>query len=158
MTIHSRVLSSIFLYLLSISFYLPFPLLLFLLEVLADHAVHRVQQRLLLDTHALGEFTQIGGAQYLIGNHSDALHDAADGLRALHGIGHALHRQTRLKRNEVRLVLFDIVLQLLGRVLLGKRVGVVAIGQEQHLDVHTLGQEHVGASHGGMDTGLITII
>ena len=54
--------------------------LLLVLDILPYHAVHRVQQGLLLDAHAQGEFAEIGGAQYLVGNDGDALHDASDGL------------------------------------------------------------------------------
>ena len=43
-------------------------------------------------------------------------------------------------------------------MLLGKGVGVVAIRQEEHLDVHALGQQHIGTSHGSMNTRLVAII
>ena len=48
---------------------LALTLLFLLLDVLAYHAVHRVQQRLFLDAQSLREFTKIGRAQYLIRNH-----------------------------------------------------------------------------------------
>ena len=137
---------------------IPLGLFLLLLTVLGYHAVHRVEQRLLLDVQALGQFTEIGRAQYLVGNQRDAPHDAADGLRALHGVGDALHRLTRLKGDEVGRVLLDILLEFLGGMLSGKRVGVVAVGQQQHLQIHAFLEQHVGTAHGSMDTRLVAII
>ena len=55
-------------------------------------------------------------------------------------------------------MLLDILLELLGGMLAGKRVGVVAIGQQQHLHIHTFLQQHIRTTHGGMDTSLITIV
>ena len=52
----------------------------------------------------------------------------------------------------------NIVLELLRGMLAGKGVGVIAIGQEQHLDIHTLLQQHIGTTHSGMDTSLIAIV
>ena len=98
--------------------YFSLSFLSFFLNLLADHPVHRVEQCLLLDTHTLGEFAEVGGAQDLVWYDGDALHDATDGLGALHGIGHIFHRQTGLEGNEVRGILLDIVLKLLSRMFL----------------------------------------
>ena len=43
-------------------------------------------------------------------------------------------------------------------MLATERVGVVTIGQQQYLDVHALLQQHVGTTHGCMNTSLITIV
>ena len=51
-----------------------------------------------------------------------------------------------LELDEVCLVRFDIVAELLRRVLLRETVGVVAVRQQQNLHVHTLGQQHVDAA------------
>ena len=52
----------------------------------------------------------------------------------------------------------DIVSELLCGMLAGKRIGIIAIGEEQHLDVHSLRQEHISTTHGGMDTRLVAIV
>ena len=43
-------------------------------------------------------------------------------------------------------------------MLFGKAVGVVAIGQQQHLHVHIFCQQHVGASHGCVYACLIAVV
>ena len=43
-------------------------------------------------------------------------------------------------------------------MLPGKRVGVVAVGQQQHLDVHALLEQHIRTAHRRMDTSLVTIV
>ena len=58
----------------------PLPFFFLLFDVLTDHAIHRVQERLLLDTHTLRQFTEICRTQDRVGNDRDALHDAADSL------------------------------------------------------------------------------
>ncbi len=63
-----------------------------------------------------------------------------------------------LKGDEVCLILLDIVFQFLSRVFPAERVGIVAIGQEQHLDVHPLCQQHIGTTHGSMDTRLVAVV
>ena len=106
----------------------------------------------------MGKIAEVGGAQNLVWNHGDTLHNTTDSLGAFHGVCDVLYRESALEGNEVGLVLLDIAFQFLRRMLACKRVGVVAIRQQQHLDVHPLLQEHVRASHGSMDTSLITII
>ena len=105
------------------------PLLLFLLDVLTDHTVHRVQQRRLLDAETLGEFTEIGGAQDLVRDDGDALHDATDGLRALHGVNDTVHRQTCLKRDEVRGVFLNMLLELRSGVFATEGIRVITVRQ-----------------------------
>ncbi|MPM87552.1 hypothetical protein SDC9_134651 [bioreactor metagenome] len=40
----------------------------------------------------------------------------------------------------------------------GKRVGVVAIGQQHHFDVHTLFEQHIDTADGSLDARHITVI
>ena len=68
------------------------------------------------------------------------------------------HREMGFEGDEVSLMFLDILFQFLRRMLTGERVWVVAVGQEQHLDVHALSQQHVGTAHGGMDTSLVTVV
>ena len=51
-----------------------------------------------------------------------------------------------------------ILPEVLCRVLACKRVGVVAVGQQQHPDVHALCKQHVSASQCGMDAGLVAVV
>ena len=55
-------------------------------------------------------------------------------------------------------MLLDILSELLCRMLAGKRVGIVAIGQHQHLDIHTLGQQHVSTTNGSMNARLVAVV
>ena len=55
-------------------------------------------------------------------------------------------------------MVFDILLELLGSMLPGKRVWIVTVGEEQHFNVHTFLQQHVRSTHGGMDTSFVTVI
>ena len=59
--------------------------------------------------------------------------------------------------DEIDLVVLQVLLELRGRVLAGKAVGVIAVGEEQELDVHTFGQEHVDASFTGMDACVVAV-
>ena len=43
-------------------------------------------------------------------------------------------------------------------MLFGKGVRVITVGQQQHLDIHAFGQQHIRASHGSMDSRLVAII
>ena len=69
-----------------------------------------------------------------------------------------MQQHVSLKLYKVLLVVVDILFELLHRVLACKTVGVIAVGQHQHLYVHTLGKQHVGTTHCRMDTGLITVV
>ena len=51
----------------------------------------------------------------------------------------------------------EILLILGGVVLAGKAVGVVAVGQQQQLYVHPLGQEHVDTALAGVDAGFVAV-
>ena len=55
-------------------------------------------------------------------------------------------------------MVFDILLELLGCMLAGKRVWIVTVREEQHFNVHTFLQQHVRSTHGGMDTSFVTVI
>ena len=157
-----RQRSFLLLWLLRLLSLLPFQfsgvVLFLILNTPADVFVHLGNEGLLLHVDTMGKVGDIGRTQYLVGDHRDALHYAADGLTTLHGVANILNRQPTLEGDKVRLVLLDIAFQVIGRVLTGKRVGVVAIGQQQHFDIHALSQQHVGASHGSVDTSLITIV
>ena len=52
----------------------------------------------------------------------------------------------------------NVLLECGGAASLGKAVGVLAVGQQEHLYVHTLCQKHVYTSQGGFYTGLISVI
>ena len=52
----------------------------------------------------------------------------------------------------------DKLTELAGAPRTGKRVGILTIGQEHHLDVHLLLEEHIDSTDRRLDTGGITII
>ena len=127
-------------------------------ESTSNILIHLGNKGLLLHVNTMGKVRDIGGAKNLIGNHGDTLHNTANSLRAFHRVCDVLYCQSALEGDEVGLVLLDIALQFLRRVFACKRVGVVTIRQQQHLDIHTIFQEHIRTSHSRMDTSLITII
>ena len=47
----------------------------------------------------------------------------------------------------------------LGRIMFaGKRVRVVSVGQEAHLNIHAFFQQHVNTSYRSLDAGCITVV
>ena len=135
--------------------------LLFLLGVIyitTNEGVHRVYQSLLVDAETVGTFVDICVACNLVGDYRHAAHYTRYRLGALDRVVHSLEHHFRLKTDEIGLVFLNIFLELLSRMFAREAVGVVAIGQKQHLDVHSLRQEHVGTAHCGMDASLVTII
>ncbi len=63
-----------------------------------------------------------------------------------------------LELYEVRLVVLDVLSELLCRVLLGEGVGVVAVGQQHHFDVHAVLEEHVRTSQCRLDAGGVAVV
>ena len=112
----------------------------------AYELVHGVDERRLVHAHPHGTLVQVGVAQDLVLHERDAPHDRVDGLGAFQRIALVLEQQVGLKLHEVGLVLLDIFLEVGSCVLACERVGVVAVGQQQHLEVHAFRQQHVGAS------------
>ena len=55
-------------------------------------------------------------------------------------------------------MLFKILFNFAGTVVLGETVGVIAVRQQEYLDVESLGQQHVDASQGGFDAGGVGIV
>ena len=87
---------------------LPFAFLFLLFDIPSDPFVQLGDKRLLFYADAAGKIGDIGRTKNLVGYDADALHNAADSLRALHRVFHVLHRQAGLESDEVRLVLLDI--------------------------------------------------
>ena len=107
----------------------------------------------------LGTFLDIHVAHDGFGDDGDALHDVAYQFGPADGVlAGVFHQQVGLEADEVRLVLADEGLELRGVVLAGIGVGVVAVGQEAHLDVHPLFEQHVDASQGGLDAGRVAVV
>ena len=52
----------------------------------------------------------------------------------------------------------NIFLEICCAAALCKAVGVLIIGQEQHLYVHALGQQHVNTAQRCLDARLVTVI
>src|SRR5574344_1045446 len=101
---------------------------------------------------------KIGSAGYLVGYHRYAPHDTADGFRPFYRIGNTPKHQRGFEFYKVGLVFFYIFFKVFGSMLTCKTVRVFVIRQQQGLDIHTLCQQHVSTSHGGMDTGLIAVV
>ena len=55
-------------------------------------------------------------------------------------------------------MLLDVLAEIAGRMLAGEGIGVVAIGQQQHPEVHAFGQQHVGTAKGGVDACRVAVI
>ena len=79
-------------------------------------------------------------ARDLIRYHRYAAHNTRDSFRTLYWVVDTTKHDIRLKPYEVTLVGLDILSELLSRVLARKTVGVVAVGQQQHFHIHSLGK------------------
>ena len=117
-----------------------------LLLVVANKLVKLGDNGRLVDAHPMGTIGHVCVAHHGIFDHRDALDDRVDSLGALDGVGDSSEQQVALHLNEVCLMVGNILFEVGRRVFPGKRVRVVAIGQNQHLHVHSFGQQHVGAS------------
>ena len=101
---------------------------------------------------------QVGVAQYLVLYLRDALYNAVDSLGALQRVALVAEQQVGLELDEVGLVVLDILAEVGGRMLAGERVGIFAVGQQQHLQVHALAEQHVGTAQGGMNACRVAVI
>ena len=120
---------------------------------------HGVDDKALVDSHHGGALAHVHLAHDGVGDGGDAPDDVRDEPGALHRVVAAVGKQqVCLEADEVRLVLVDVLLELLGRVLAGEAVGVVAVGQQQHLDVHALAQQHVNAAQAGLDARHVAVV
>ena len=146
-------------WLLAIGFsILTFLYLSLFLLVARNKLVGLGNQRTLVDIQTARTFGDIGSTNNGVRDDTYRADNIVDSLSTLDGILDILQQQVGLKLDEVRLVLFDILLELLGSMLAAERVGVVAIRQQQHLHVHTLLQQHIRTTHGSMDASLVTIV
>ena len=89
---------------------------------------------------------QISVTEYLILYYSYALDDRVDGFTAFQGITLILQQQICFKLDEICLILFNIFPEVYSRMFTGKRVGVFSFRQQQYLQVHSFGEQHVGSS------------
>ena len=133
-------------------------LLLAAASPVANELVHLVDERSLGNAHALRAVVQIGIAQDGVHYHRDTLHDTVDGLAALQRVAFVLQQQVGLELYEVALMFLQILAEVAGRMLAGKRVRVVAVGQQQHLQVHALAEQHVRAAQGSVDAGSVAVV
>ena len=117
-----------------------------------------VYQRGLVHAETVRAFGYVGRPRDLVLYHRHALYNAADGLGAFYRVGNSLEQQVCLELDEVCLMRFDIVAELLRRVLLRETVGVVAVWQQQNLHVHALGQQHVDATDRGVYAGGVAVV
>ena len=69
-----------------------------------------------------------------------------------------IEHHLRLVADDVGFMLGDVSLELFGRMFTGERIGVIAVGEEEHLDIKAMIQEHIDASEGGFDAGGIAIV
>ncbi len=125
---------------------------------LTDKLVHHIDERDLGNADTVYTVLYIGVAQDRILHQRDTLHNRVDGLGALHRVVLIAQEQVHLELYEVCLVLIDIAAQLLSRVLARKTVGVFAIGQQEHLQVHAFREQHVGTLERGMQSSLIVVV
>lgn len=79
----------------------------------------------------------------------DTLHDGTDSVGPFLRIRLPFEQQVGLELDEVLLVLFDIFLEILRRMGARELVGILAAGEEEHTEAHTLGEQHVGTTQGG---------
>ena len=85
----------------------------------------------------------------------DVVDDPGPLQRVPSGVG---EQQVGLEADEILLVPGDEGLHLFQRVFPGEGVGVVAVREENDLDVHPFLQDHVDAPQGGMDAGRVAVV
>ena len=129
-----------------------------LLLVDVNALLNLAQQHLLAHTEQSAALLCIDRARDLAGDDSYRPHHIGYGLRLLDRVVvHALEQDSRLELDEVALMLVDILLNLARAVLAAIAVGVVTIGQQQHLDIQPMRQQLVDALHGRADARLVAI-
>lgn len=120
---------------------------------------HFVHQQAVFYMQQLGALLDVYVAHDGFGYYRNALYQVADQFSPFDGVASGiLQQQISFEANKVRFVFVDECLKLGSVVLAGERVGVVAVGQEAHFDVHALFEQHVDASYGGFDTGCIAVV
>ena len=116
------------------------------------------QQCLFFDAEAATTLLGINRTGDGIGNHRYRLHHLSNSGRTLDGVVlGSVEQDMRLETDEILLVLFDILLNLSCVVLACETVGVILGRQQQHLDVQSLGQQHVHAPECGMHTSIVAV-
>ena len=132
------------------------------LHLLAHSVAHEVVQGIdddsLVHAQAMGTVGDVGCTGNLILDFRDALYNGIDCLAALHGVSDAPERNVGLELDEVYLMVFNIFSEVFCRMVAGKAVRVVTVGQQEHLHVHLLFQQHVGSSQCRMYTRSITVV
>ena len=128
------------------------------LAVAADEAVHCVYKCLLVHLQTMRTFADIRVACYLVGYHRHALYYTCYGFRPFYRVADAIEQQVSLELYEVRLMHCDILSQLLRTMLARETVRVVTVRKYEHLDVHSLSQQHVSASHGRVYARFVAIV
>ena len=127
--------------------------------LLALAAVHVIYEQTLVNLHDLAALGYIDRANNGILYDRYALCDALDKFAAAVGIIlRILHQQVDLELDEIHLMRINILLECGGAATLGKTVGILTVGQQQNLYVHTLGKQHIYTSQRGLDAGLIAVI
>ncbi len=130
-----------------------------MLARVAAVARHGIDDEPLVDLEHGGAFPHVHLPHDGVGYDGDAPHDVRHERRAADGVVAAVgQEQVRLEADEVHLVPVDVFLELGRRVLAGEAVGVVAVGQEEHLDVEPLAQEHVDAAQARLDARHVAVV
>ena len=110
-------------------------------------------------THGSGALAGIHLSHNLAGNNGNAAHDVRYKPRPLYGVVAALaEQQVGLKLDKVGLVSVDVVAVLLRVAAACKRVGVFAVGQQQHFHVHALFEQHVDTAQTGFDARAVAVV
>ena len=117
------------------------------------------QEQCLVLMKQFGTFMYVCRTQYLVGNDGYAVNDALCELSPLQRVASCIFEQeVGLEDDEVSLVLLHVLAKLGGIMFACKAVGVVAVGKEKNLDVHSFGKQHVGTSQGCMDAGFVAVV
>ena len=94
-----------------------------------------------------------------IGNLGDGICNIVNKFRFLERVGAGVGKQqVGLEFYEITLAGRYIVLHLLQRVLTGERIGILALGQQHHLNVQALGQEEIDPPQSCMYAGAVAVV
>ena len=130
----------------------------FLAVVFVD--LHQLaKQRTLRDVHDAGSLAQVHLALDVVRYFRDGHHDVPHQTGLEDGIaGGFLEQHPRLEIDEVRPVLLQVFLELLGGMLARERIGIVVVRKGEHAHVHVGRQQHVDAPERSLDAGGVAVV
>ena len=111
------------------------------------------------DFEGTAAFFDVGGAIDWVGDDGDCLNDVFDDRGLLDRVVISVfQKEIGLEADKVFCVVGQVLGDILDRILLHERVGVVFRWQHHDTDVHTFFENHIGATEGGVNASGIAVV